>query len=169
MEEVLVGFPRRRELDDLALLPHAANLHGEAFQRCSAGKRDPEPTLEGARLGIVEREAELGEGDGSVDDGLGGHCRESQPGTVRGSETQQGLGLYREADGRSPDVEIAGRSREPQRRGGGGGRRRARALVTRGADAAYDDADEERKRSESHGAPHQQSLPFVQAEGGARP
>ena len=119
MEEVLVRLAGRRELDDLALLPRVADLHREALERRARRQRDAEAPLERARLGVVEREAELGERERSVDDRLRLQRGEPQAATVGGGQCERRL-----ADRQSHAGRRGGGARSHGRPVGDGPRRR---------------------------------------------
>ena len=95
VQEILVGATRRLQLDDFALLPAPALSHGEAAHRGARRQRDRELALDRARLGIVEDEVQLGEGERIFDDGAGAEGDDAQARAVGGGERERCAGAAR--------------------------------------------------------------------------
>ncbi len=119
VEEILVGLPGALALHHLPLLPGVADLHGEAGEGRARRQGDAEPPLDRLIAGVLERQVQLGEGEGRLQDSVRLQGDQSEPRAVRG----------READGsnRLPGLRLFLGLREPERsrgefRGGRGGR-----------------------------------------------
>ena len=86
VQRVLEGDLGGAALDDLALLPLAEDLHGEAGDGRVRGHVDLEAALDGAVGRVLEDEVQLGEGERLLDDGAGLERDELEAGAVAGGE-----------------------------------------------------------------------------------
>ncbi|HEY8377344.1 MAG TPA: hypothetical protein VIK91_12700 [Nannocystis sp.] len=145
VEEILEDAAGFLALDDLALLPRFADLHGEARDRGARGELDLEGALDGAILRIDEGEVELGESERGVDPCAGLELDELQAGAVAGGERDRGgevLGGGERGGPGGGGVRGRGRVRDFARQAAGDERERAGEQGGRGSRRARDPAEE---------------------------
>ena len=91
MQRVFVGATGGLLLDDLTLLELAVDLHRKAGHSGAVGQHQPEAPLDDPVLGVVEGQPQLGEGQGSGDDGVDLVARQRETAAVGGRQRNRGV------------------------------------------------------------------------------
>ena len=99
VEEVLVSLAGALALHDLALLPGAADLHGEAGEGRAGRQRDPEAALDRPVVGVLERQVQLGERKRWLQDAVRLQADQGKARPVRSGELDRGGRLCRDVGG----------------------------------------------------------------------
>ncbi len=154
VQRVLVGAPRRLQLDHLPLLPALVDLHREATHRRADRQRHPELPLEHTLLRILEHHAQLGERQRRLRHRLRPQRHQREPRPVTRRQTHRRLRRDLRRPLRPPEAERPRRHRRRPRRQRlpARGLRSSRNLGLRLLGAAHGGDDKGSKPRASHPA-----------------
>jgi hypothetical protein len=154
VEEVLIHLAGALALHHLALLPGVADLHGEPGEGRAGRQGDAEPALDHLVARVLERQAQLGESEGRLEQAVRLQRDQSEARAIRSRELDRGtrLGLLRIVlDLRKPE-----RGRSEVGRGDvglGDDRARRARRETRGQTQGDEDEKAEQRGGAEHGLP----------------